>query len=158
MKWSVRWAVACGLAVLSAAPGRAEPLERTMGDLSVACRRAITAHQPTTSDPAADAAVTGPQIFEDSRGDLSIGWSRESGRFYANGEQGEKAAAAGIGAGCEQAEIVVFSGATGGTERWYIRRDGFGIRHHRNSGYPGDRCKYDGWGRVPFAYDPRVGC
>lgn len=87
---------------------------------------------------------------------MSIGWSRLSGEFYPSGYSGEMNASRSIGASCPSVAVVVFSGATGGTERWYIRRNKFTITHRRDSGYPGDFDKYWGWDTIPFNYDPKI--
>jgi hypothetical protein len=129
-------------------PVLSAPRPAPLSALPVECRTAIRRHGPGPSS-----AVDGPDLFLDDHGDLSIGWSSRTNAFFASASM-ESTAARGIGTACPKVAIVVFSGPTGGTERWYIRRDGFSVRHSRDSGLPGDASKYWNWETVPFDYDP----
>ena len=80
---------------------------------------------------------------------MSVGWASLSGEFFKDAI-GEAMAAQAIAKACSPVAIV----PTGGSERWYIRHDGFSVRHFRDSGMPGDHDKYWGWDTVPFDYDP----
>jgi hypothetical protein len=117
-------------------------------NLKAECRAAISAAAP---DAAED--LIGPDISKDGEGNVELGWSSLSGDFFADPD-GEKRAAQAIGKACPTVALVVFSGPTGGTERWYIRRDGFAVRHFRDSGMPGDEDKYWNWDAIPADYDP----
>lgn len=130
---------------------KAAPVTIGLEKLDPKCREAIRLHSPKGNQTY---PVHGPTVFIDDNSDVSIGWSRQTGNFYPTNTSGEMNAARAIGYACPKVAIVVFSGATGGTERWYIRRNKFTIRHSRDSGYPGDYDKYWGWDTIPFNYDP----
>lgn len=129
-------------------PESAPPTEVKVGALDAACRKAIAKHAPDKAKKS-----DGPEIYRDRNGHLTVAWSRQSGKFYAKGD-GESQAAWAIAKDCADVVVVSYSGATGGAERWYIRRDDFKVRHSRDSGMPGDEDKYSGWDTVPFDYDP----
>ena len=74
-------------------------------------------------------------------------------QFFASASD-EAAASREIGKACSPIAIVAFSGATGGTGRWSIRRNGLSVKRFRDSGYPGDASKDWKWDTVPFHYDP----
>jgi hypothetical protein len=133
---------ACGAAAAAA------PAEIALETLAQACQAAIAANKPDAAEE-----LVGPEIFKDAAGDLSVGWNSLSNTFFKAKAREAKAAKA-IGAACPEVAIVSYAGPTGGTERWFIRRDGFSVRHARDSGMPGDKSKYSGWETVPFDYDP----
>ncbi len=140
-------AVGLALFVCGAAEA-AGPVEIALDALAKDCQAAIAANTPGAAEE-----LVGPRLFKDAAGDLSVGWSSISNEFFKE-EAREAEAAKAIGAACPSVAIVSYAGPTGGTERWYIRRDGFGVRHARDSGMPGDKSKYSGWETVPFDYDP----
>lgn len=130
------------------APARSAPRQVPLSSLSGECRKAIQRFGPEPGQ-----GLDGPELHRDGHGDISIGWSRVTSQFFPSASQ-EATASREIGKACPQVAIVTFSGATGGTQRWYIRRSGFTVRHNRDSGYPGDVSKYWKWESVPFNYDP----
>jgi hypothetical protein len=132
-----------------AVPALSAPRPIPLSSLPAECRRAIERFGPEPGQ-----GVDGPELHRDDHGDISIGWSRITSQFFTSPTE-EAAASREIGKACPQVTIVTFSGATGGTERWYIRRTGFTVKHFRDSGYPGDASKYWKWDKVPFNYDPR---
>ncbi len=146
-----RWiAVIAAASVFGLAqPAKASaPVDVAFEDLSAECKTAIEANAPNAAEE-----FDGPNVSKDARGDLSIGWASLSGAFFKEAD-GEAGAAQAIAKGCPAVAKVIFSGATGGTERWYIRHDGYAVRHFRDSGMPGDYDSYFGWETVPFDYDP----
>ena len=132
----------------------ARPTQIPVKSLTQGCRQAIFSNAPNESHAV---TITGPEVHKDKNGDLSVAWSSKSGTFY-QGEEPDASfryASRQIGAKCNRVHNVIFSGPTGGSERWLIRRDGFTELHYRDSGYPGDKIKYWNWETVPFSYDPR---
>lgn len=139
-------AIALGLALTPALASA--PVEVTLQALSAECQAAIGANTPDAAEE-----LSGPDLFKDAQGDLSVGWASLNGEFFKDAD-GEQAAAQAIAKACQPVAIVIYSGPTGGSERWFIRHDGFKVRHFRDSGLPGDHDKYWGWETVPFDYDP----
>lgn len=123
------------------------PIKVSLSSLSGACRAAITRNRPSQAE-----RLTGPSIYIDAHGDMSIGWSGDY-VFYANENQESKSAKA-IHKACPSIVVVTYSGPTGGSQRWYMRRTNFKVRHSRDSGMPGDESKYWKWNSMPFDYDP----
>ncbi len=131
-----------------AVPVLSAPRPIPLSSLPEDCRKAIQRFGPEPGG-----GLDGPELHRDGNGDISIGWSRMTSQFFASASE-EATASRAIGKACPQVAIVTFSGATGGTERWYIRRNGFTVKQFRDSGYPGDASKYWKWDKVPFNYDP----
>lgn len=131
-----------------ATPLYAAPKKIDLLSLSEHCRTAILSRKPTYTD-----RIDGPNIHIDTLGDISVGWSSYLGIFFSNETQ-EASVAQGIYKDCPRVAIVVFSGPSGGSERWYMRRTGFSVRHSKDSGMPGDKSKYWKWDSMPFDYDP----
>ncbi|MEI6829642.1 MAG: hypothetical protein WCK64_07295 [Synechococcaceae cyanobacterium ELA445] len=132
---------------------QAEPTQISIKTLAQDCQQAIFSNAPNESRRI---KIIGPEVHKDKNGDLSVAWNSTSGSFY-NGSDPEGSlvyAARQIGAKCKRVYIVNFSGPTGGSEKWLIRRDGFTEIHYRDSGHPGDQSKYWKWESVPFNYDP----
>ena len=128
-------------------PVYSAPIKVSLSTLSGACRAAVNRNRPSQAE-----RLTGPRIYVDMYGDMSIGWSSD-GVFYANENQESRSAEA-INKACPSVVVVTYSGSTGGSERWYMRRTGFTVRHSRDSGMPGDKSKYWKWDSMPFDYDP----
>jgi len=133
----------------------AAPVRIGLENLDYKCREAIRLNRPP-GNPKWNSTypVYGPDIYVDDNNDISIGWRSLPGQFYPSDTSGEMNAARAIGAACPRVVKVVFSGSTGGSQRWYIRRNKFTIRHSRDSGYPGDYDLYWAWDKIPFNYDP----
>jgi len=141
--------IASGL-IINSVPGIASPRSVTLSSLGLGCRDAIIRYGPELK-----AGIIGPEIYMDKGEDLSVGWRSSSGIFFSSKER-EGAAGREILNSCPNLAIIVYSGPTGGSERWYIRRNRFTIRHSKDSGFPGDESKYWKWDSVPFNYDPRL--
>jgi hypothetical protein len=131
-----------------AVPALSAPRQVPLSSLSGECRQAIEHFGPKPGQ-----GLDGPELHRDGNGDISIGWSRMTSQFFASASE-EAAASGAIGKASPQVAIVTFSGATGGTERWSIRRNGLSVKHFGDSGYPGDASKDWKWDTVPFNYDP----
>ena len=124
-------------------------LDPYLASLDPDCRRAIDFNRPTLG------TVGEPTLGRDESGDMEIAWSGPFD-FYPRGTAGEMSAAFAIGSACPSIVRVSFSGGTGGSSRWYIRRNNFAIRQSRDSGYPGDYDVYWHWDSIPFNYDPEI--
>lgn len=144
-------AFACGLV----STAYAKPIQIELSSLTPNCQRAINSNGP---DDSRISPISGPTIYRDQNGDLSIGWSSRSGLRYRSSDQLKsfRFASREIGASCLNVHILVLSGPSGGGEKWLLRRDGFTEMHYRDSGYPGDKSKYWKWDTVPFSYDPNM--
>lgn len=116
-----------------------------------ACLSAIERHQPNGSE------VAGPTFSIDRYNSIGVSWQTgTSGQFYRENDTAAriKNAVKAMSFACPEVVIFTFSGATGSSERWLIKRDGFSQVHQKDSGLRGDYCKYWHYDSVPFNYDP----